>query len=203
MKKFIFYTIWNLQKVECRLENYEKEGWRLVDVHHMYWFEFKRSKKRQVKFFLLPSINKGDLFTIDFEEHIKGAFGAHEINENKNALIYVFEIVNTYNDRTKLYEKRWYYMNYQFKACLFFVEFLLLPLMAAIFFEPIENTDYGTFIIAIALSLILSAFAIYFLVACIINKMNYKKVFSNSTRKYKVLTYNLGRVLDICEIEDD
>ena len=47
MKKWLLYPVWNLRKLEERLEDLEQNGWRLsaVGFYHLFCFEKAQSKK--------------------------------------------------------------------------------------------------------------------------------------------------------------
>ena len=47
MKKLLLYPLWNLRKLEERLEDLEQNGWRLsaVGFYHLFCFEKAQSKK--------------------------------------------------------------------------------------------------------------------------------------------------------------
>lgn len=51
MKKFIFFTLWNVEKLERYLEEQAKNGYILKEIKHNYWFYFKKSPKINLNYF--------------------------------------------------------------------------------------------------------------------------------------------------------
>ena len=60
MKRMIlFFSLWNIEKLEQKLKKAEQDGYRIVKVRCSYWFVFKRSEPKDVNFFLSIKSFKG------------------------------------------------------------------------------------------------------------------------------------------------
>lgn len=52
MKKYIFFTLWNIEKLERMLHEYEQNGLRLESVSFNYQFRFEKSAEKEMQYFL-------------------------------------------------------------------------------------------------------------------------------------------------------
>ena len=52
MKKIIFTPLWNIEKTEKILSDYEKNGKKLVNIQFPYIFEFKDSEPKEATYLL-------------------------------------------------------------------------------------------------------------------------------------------------------
>ena len=50
MRKFIYFSLWEIEHIEHILEQMEKEGYRLINVRYSYLFEFKNSKTKEMNY---------------------------------------------------------------------------------------------------------------------------------------------------------
>ena len=67
MRKFLFFHLWKLEKLEEYLEIMEKNGYRLDSVKHSYWFCFKESNSKEMHYFLsYKSFVKPSMGMVDY-----------------------------------------------------------------------------------------------------------------------------------------
>lgn len=52
MKKYIFFTLWNIEKLERMLHEYEQNGLRLESVSFNYQFRFEKFAEKEMQYFL-------------------------------------------------------------------------------------------------------------------------------------------------------
>jgi len=52
MKKFVFFPLWKIEKVERYLESMEQNGYRLEKVRYSHYFYFKKSEPKQMSYFI-------------------------------------------------------------------------------------------------------------------------------------------------------
>ena len=52
MRKFIYFSLWEIEHLEKQLEHMEKDGYRLTNVSCSFWFEFKKSQAKEMNYFL-------------------------------------------------------------------------------------------------------------------------------------------------------
>ena len=67
MKKFIFTPIWNVEKTEKILSDFEKNGYRLVNFRFPYIFEFKKSSPKDAMY-LFTKYYRNDGWHISFNQ---------------------------------------------------------------------------------------------------------------------------------------
>ena len=81
MTKRFFSPIWKCEEIEFKLEQLEKDGWRLEKISGFRKFRFIQSQKKTVKYFFTCSFVKesGMILT---EQALKSEFKATEINGN-------------------------------------------------------------------------------------------------------------------------
>ncbi len=58
MRKFFPYSFWNCEKLETFLNDMERNGCRLTGVNFGFFFEFTKSKPREVRYIYVTSADK-------------------------------------------------------------------------------------------------------------------------------------------------
>lgn len=56
MKKWLLYPMWNLRKLEEKLENLEQNGWRLSAVQRFRLFCFEKAQPKKVRYFVTCNV---------------------------------------------------------------------------------------------------------------------------------------------------
>ena len=59
MRKFIPFTLWQIEKIEKYLEEMEQGGYRLEKIKYSHFFYFKKSEPKQMRYFLSLKSFKG------------------------------------------------------------------------------------------------------------------------------------------------
>lgn len=52
MIKFIFFPLWNIEKLESALNEMEHQGYRLDYIKYDYWFHFRKANSKKASYFL-------------------------------------------------------------------------------------------------------------------------------------------------------
>lgn len=52
MKKYIHFSLWNIEEIEMVLRDMELQGYRLVGVKSSHWFYFKKSAPKDAKYII-------------------------------------------------------------------------------------------------------------------------------------------------------
>lgn len=60
MRKYIYFSLWNFESLEHKLEEFEKSGYRLTKVSFSHWFTFKESSPKQMFYFLTYKSFRGE-----------------------------------------------------------------------------------------------------------------------------------------------
>lgn len=93
MRKRIFFPIWDMEKMETKLEEMEQQGWRLDDLFGMHGFEFTSAQPKQTQYILTYQITRGP-WMYDLEYEIKSKLNANIIGKEFHVMrqIKVFRI---------------------------------------------------------------------------------------------------------------
>ena len=83
MKRFFFYPLWEIDKLEKRLQDYESVGWRLSKISFPFIFGFERESPRESRYFTTYDL-MGDYVDslFDTEQELLSHYSANKIEKN-------------------------------------------------------------------------------------------------------------------------
>ena len=100
MKKHFFYPLWKIEKLEEKLSNLERMGWRLDRISPINSFYFVESSAKDSSYFFTYKLIKENGMA-DIEHYIKSKLRANPVSGNPAASIlhsvYVYRIVPCVN----------------------------------------------------------------------------------------------------------
>lgn len=116
MRKFMFFPIWKMETVEQWLQNMEKEGKRLTDVHFNYWFYFTESKRKNCKYIITYNMAKGpeaDMY--EYEHSLLSDYNANEIKVQSTTGCNCYRITCETDDMDPFWDSLYLYRNQYLK----------------------------------------------------------------------------------------
>ncbi len=113
--KLLFYTLWNIGRLEEKLQKFENDGFRLNRIVGSYFFEFAESTPKDCKYVITYDLAKDNKKTMyECEQRLLSECSAIRV-ALKQAGINVFGIVGNNCDLSSLFEYRKAYFRYIFR----------------------------------------------------------------------------------------
>ena len=162
MKKFIFFSLWNIADVESKLERLEESGYRLEKIRHSYWFYFKDSAPKKISYFLSYKSFRGkSMGHIDY-----ALLSNHYANpiESDTCFYDMYRTKESKENLSLLYGARLDFIKSKLLertlASLILSVLFLIPCLAAIIFQS-SYKEISIFAPIIAVCLFLTAYYLY------------------------------------------
>ena len=93
MTKFFFFPLWKIEKVEEKLSNLERNGWRLDRLSPFNCFHFVKASAKDASYFFTYNLIK-DIGMADIEHYLKSKHNANPVRGTTSTSI--FHAVNVY-----------------------------------------------------------------------------------------------------------
>ncbi len=94
MKKFFFFPLWKVEKIEAELSELEQQGWRLDKFSPFHCFHFVKSSIKSTSFFFTYKLIKENGMA-DMEHFLKSKLNASPVHGTTASLfhsVYVYRI---------------------------------------------------------------------------------------------------------------
>lgn len=181
MKKFMFFPLWNIEKLEIKLNEMEHQGYRLDYIKYDYWFHFKNANPKKANYFLsYRNYKSGELIGLD--NSLLSEHKAQLIKET--ACFYkMFRMLEPKENLKLLYGVRADFVKEQ---CLKnFIAIISLSLFWAFLFaiELLQPATKAELIVSFIIGLTLMFFSIYYLYGYFVQKQKIKKWEKNNITK--------------------
>ena len=108
MKKFFFFPLWKVEKIEKALSNMEQNGWRLDRISFFNCFHFVESPPKKTSYFFAYKLIKENGMA-DIEHFLKSKLGANPVNGAPVAILHSVYVYRIASDADL--EKLWFYRN--------------------------------------------------------------------------------------------
>ena len=108
MKKFFFFPLWKVEKIEKALSNMEQNGWRLDKISFFNCFHFVESSPKKTSYFFTYKLIKENGMA-DIEHFLKSKLGANPVNGAPAAILHSVYVYRIASDADL--EKLWFYRN--------------------------------------------------------------------------------------------
>lgn len=108
MRKFIYFSLWEIEHIEHILEQMEKEGYRLINVRYSYLFEFKNSKTKEMNYFFSYKSFRGPSM-VNCDYALESEHNAHKI-DSKLSYYTMYRVKEDKNKLSLLYDVRMDYI---------------------------------------------------------------------------------------------
>ena len=108
MKKFFFFPLWKVEKIEKALSNMEQNGWRLDRISFFNCFHFVESPPKKTSYFFTYKLIKENGMA-DIEHFLKSKLGANPVNGAPTAILHSVYVYRIASDADL--EKLWFYRN--------------------------------------------------------------------------------------------
>ncbi len=177
MKKFIFFPLWKIDKLENKLNEMEKRGYRLDYIKYAYWFYFKESKPKDSDYIITYTMyNDNHPGMYECGHQLLSEYSANEI-QTIQTKYNVYRITGENRDFKNLIAYRdKYFQCVYFKnmlGVLLLLLIVLIPIIIGIIFNGITISD-GMILILIE-EIVLLMLAIYYFYGYIKQKKKVKK----------------------------
>lgn len=130
MKKYIYFPLWDIEKLENTLEEMEKSGYRLTGVSYSHWFTFKQSTPKQMCYFL-SHYSRGGRSMLQCEYILQSEHDAKPI-ESKGSCYSFYRTKEKKDSLSLLYEVRMDYI--RSKLLEYALTWLALTIIFAVLF---------------------------------------------------------------------
>ena len=135
MWHFYFYPLWQIEKIEKYLEEMEKQGYRLQEVKHYYFFKFRKSPAKNVQYiFYYTFLNDFHIVHFNMQQQIKGQFLGDTISKDPN----IYRICDTTADLSHIKSFRKQYLKKVLLQKIVLTSIFILPSIALIFQRSME-----------------------------------------------------------------
>lgn len=195
MKKFFFYPLWKIEKLEEELSHLEQSGWRLDKISPINCFHFIQSAAKDASYFFLYKLIKENGMA-DIEHYLKSRLSANPVRGTPAASIlhsvYVYRIVSCED-----LEKPRFYRNIylQHLVCqkilfgLFFPVLCSLMLILQIISGGVSNADIPQWIFFGFIALLSLTYCGYQFYGLYHLKHQYKKMLKHISISYDDMFY--------------
>ena len=85
MKKFFFFPLWNVEKIENELTQLEQNGWRLDRISFFHCFHFVEASPKKTSYFFTYKLIKENGMA-DVEHYLKSKLGANPVKGELDAI---------------------------------------------------------------------------------------------------------------------
>lgn len=185
MKKFMFFPLWKINKLENKLNEMEKQGYRLDYIKYAYWFYFKESKSKNSDYIItytMPKDNHSGMYEYGYE--LLSEYSANEIKSTQT-IYNVYRITGENRDFKDLiaYRDKYFqrvYFQYMIIS-LFFLLISIVPMILSLIFDGAIITDdvnsfaLDEFVFLMIMGVVSLLFAIYYFYGYIQQKKKVKK----------------------------
>lgn len=181
MKKFIFTPLWNIEKTEKILSDYEKDGYRLVSFRFPYMFEFKESKQKDSMYFITKYYKGNSFVMLNLEHQLTSEHSCSPVGKFEPFTGYnIFRTLKT-DDFTELKGMRADFFRRLYRSCLIGdIVFLVLFFVMFILSLHGNNVEKGnTLFITVLVFLILST------AYCLFGYLKERKAYNYYNKIYK------------------
>lgn len=128
MWKLFLYNQWQYEKAEKFLCDMESSGYRLENIKCSYFFKFRQSSPRKVKYiFLYNFVKDYSSKHYDLEKYICNFYKGSRICGNKHFEPNVFRITDLDAELSTIFRFRNTYLKRVFKQKMFISSFFMLP----------------------------------------------------------------------------
>ncbi len=184
-KKFIYFPLWKIDELEKTLEEMEKQGYRTVYVKNSYWFYFKKSRPKEVSYFLSYISPRGqNMMSCDYA--ISSNHKGHPVN-NKSSYYKLFRTTELKSELVLLYGIRDDFIKHVFLQKIFISLFMLL-LLSLVTFAGIMTTKNFT-----TLNIVEIAFVLLCITLCLFFSVYYLYGYLKQCKKIKQWKGNHGK----------
>lgn len=157
ISKRIFFTKLNLRKLEDKLAQMEKAGYRLTSVGGLYRFEFTKSKRKDTKYFCTYDQPRG-IRSPDFDitQELVRNYQAERVRDSLSVgaagLTEVYRTVQANSDLSEMSLARDKYISkIYFSELLLFLMLFALTVVGVVCSAGVERTIFLIFAIVLAL----------------------------------------------------
>jgi len=142
MKRFIFFPLWKIEKLEKTLEEMERQGYRTTYVKYSYWFYFKESMSKETSYFLSYTSPRGQsMSSCDYA--ILSEHKGHPVN-HKSCYYELFRTTESKGELDLLYGIRADFIKHILSQKIFISLFMLLIISALGFARIMANKGVVT-----------------------------------------------------------
>lgn len=173
MKKFIFTSLWNFEKIEKMLSEKEKQGYRLTKVKFSHWYYFTESKSKDVNYIFTYDRERKNGLNFDYN-----LLAEHHANEIETSFSHfnIYRNIEAEENLNFLKDTRTDYIKYVLLQNAIISLFLFLVLAGGILAGKILGQEV-TFVkeaICIIILSIIFLLAIYFIYGYLKQRKNCK-----------------------------
>lgn len=97
MKKFFFFPLWRVEKIEKELSDLEQKGWHLDRISFFNCFHFVESSPRKASYFFTYRMIK-EKGMADTEHFLKSKLGASPVNGSSESLLFSVSVYRIVSD---------------------------------------------------------------------------------------------------------
>ena len=159
IKKFIFFPIWKIDKLENKLNEMEKQGYRLDYIKYSYWFYFKKTNPQNSNYIItydMAKDNRPGMY--EYRHQLLSEYSANKIL-TKYTKFNIFRVTGQNKNFKKLITYRDKYFQH-----VYFQYFIASFIMFSILFPLIIIVLHNLEIISFELVFIIICFIICFII---------------------------------------
>ena len=160
MRKFIYFSLWEIEKLERQLEQMEKKGYRITDIKYSYWFELKKSQAKEMNYFLSYKSFRGPSM-INCDYALESEHSAHKIN-GKLSYYTMYRVKGDKNKLSLLYDVRMDYIKRILLEKMITSLCLLLIFLFLLFNTMATPTELISQLILLSFVVVCTIFAAYY-----------------------------------------
>lgn len=184
IKKFIFFPIWKIDKLENKLNEMEKQGYRLDYIKYSYWFYFKKTNPQNSNYIItydMAKDNRPGMY--EYRHQLLSEYSANKIL-TKYTKFNIFRVTGQNRNFRKLItyrDKYFQHVYFQYFIASFIMFSILFPLIIIV----LHNLEIISFklVFIIIYFIICFIIMIYNLYGYIKQKQKVKKWEKNNLKK--------------------
>lgn len=160
MRKFIYFSLFEIEHLEHELEQMEKDGYRLTNVNYSYWFEFKKSQTKEMNYFISYKSFRGPSM-VNCDYALESEHNAHKI-DGKLCYYTVYRVKEDKNKLSLLYDVRMDYIRRILLEKTVTAFCLLIVFLFLLYNTIITSTELIQLLILLSFVVVFTAFAVYY-----------------------------------------